>query len=74
MKYYGIDWIVCVLVLSSIYLTAHKKSSGFLVGAASAIAGIIFSYFIDSWANGICSLAVLLFNLWAYRKWQNEGV
>lgn len=72
MKYCGVDWLLAILGLLSIYLTAHKKPSGFLVGAAAALVGIGFSYMIASWANSICSLAIMLFNLWAWRKWHER--
>lgn len=72
MKYYFLDWIIAALVLASVYLTAHHKRQGFLLGALAALFGIVFSVMIQSWANGICSAAIVAVNMWGWSKWRNN--
>lgn len=69
-QYYGIDWIVTVLVFTGIFLLGDKKKAGFIVGMVSSVFAFLFSFQIGSIANGVTSVVLFVLYLRGYLKWK----
>lgn len=69
-QYYGVDWIVTVLVFAGIFLLGDKKKAGFIVGMASSVFAFLFSFQIGSIANGVTSVVLFVLYLRGYLKWK----
>jgi len=72
-QYYGVDWIVTLTVFAGIFLLGDKKKLGFVVGMISAIVGFIFSFQIESIANGVTSIVLFFLYLRGYIKWMKSS-
>lgn len=69
-QYYGVDWIVTVLVFTGIFLLGDKKKAGFIVGMVSSVFAFLFSFQIGSIANGVTSVVLFVLYLRGYLKWK----
>jgi hypothetical protein len=72
LRYYGVDWAVTATVFLSIYLVGEKKKAGFLIGMASAVLAMLFSYQIRSVANGVTSAVIFVLYLRGFLKWADS--
>lgn len=59
-QYYGVDWLIAVLVFLGLFGIEEHRRNGFLFGAASAALGIFFSLQIHSIANLVTSVILVL--------------
>ena len=69
-QYYGIDWIITLLVFAGIFLLGDKKKAGFIVGMISSVFAFLFSFQIGSIANGVTSVVLFVLYLQGYLKWK----
>lgn len=67
--YWGVDWIITLTVLVSIFLLGEKSRAGFLAGMISSAFGVLFSFQISSIANGLTSAILLGLYARGYMKW-----
>jgi hypothetical protein len=72
-RYYGVDWAVTATVFLSISLVGEKKRVGFLIGIASAVLAMLFSYQIRSVANGVTSAVIFALYLRGFLKWRDRS-
>ena len=68
-KYFGVDWIIFVLVVTQLWLLANKKRVGFLFGMCGNTCGIFLGYLVESFACIIMNITFVFMHLNAYRKW-----
>src|SRR5437868_1418876 len=59
-QYYGVDWLIAVLVFLGLFGIEEHRRNGFLFGAASAVLGVVFSLQIHSIANLVTSVILTL--------------
>ena len=71
-QYYGIDWLITLTVFAGIFLLGDKKKPGFIIGMISAILAFIFSFQIESIANGVTSLVLFGLYLRGFLKWKKS--
>lgn len=69
-QYYGVDWAISLLVFIGLFWIGEHRRAGFLIGAASAALGVLFSLQIGSLANGITSLVLCVLYLRGYARWK----
>lgn len=69
MLYYGVDWMILVLVFASVFALGEKKRIGFALAMGSSALGVLFSVQVGSIANGISSFVLFFLNLRGYLKW-----
>jgi hypothetical protein len=69
-QYYGVDWAVTVTVFISMFLLGDKKIAGFIMGMFSTLLALVFSFQIESIANGITALVLFALYLRGFLKWR----
>jgi nicotinamide mononucleotide transporter PnuC len=71
-KYYGIDWIGTILAAVSIYFLSKKKKSGFIIGAISNLAWIVFGVLSESVGNIVACVIYITFNIYGWFQWSKK--
>lgn len=69
-QYYGVDWAVTVTVFISMFMLGDKKIAGFIMGMFSTLLALVFSFQIESIANGITALVLFALYLRGFLKWR----
>ncbi len=70
LKFYGIDWLVLVLVLIQMWLLGSRRKSGFLVGILATCFGMVFSYMSGSAGNAALGLCLFYLHARGYFQWR----
>lgn len=73
VQYYGVDWMVALAIFAGIFLLGNERKAGFIMGMLSVVFGLIFSFQIQSIANGIASFMLFILYLRGYLKWRHHG-
>jgi len=69
-QYYGMDWAVMATVFISMFLLGDKKIAGFIMGMFSTLLALVFSFQIESIANGIMALVLFALYVRGFLKWR----
>ena len=72
LKYYGVDWIIFVLVVIHLWLLGNKKRQAFLFGMSGNLCGILLGFLVESLACVIMNFVFATMNANAYRKWKKN--
>lgn len=57
MKYWGLDWIIFLLVICNLWLLSSKYlKTAYFLGASAAFLGIIFSYWAESFGGIVANV------------------
>ena len=70
LRYFGADWTGFALTLASLYMLGNHRRSGFLLGAASSVAWLVFSVLAGSTATVIANCVFFGMNLRGWAKWR----
>lgn len=70
-KYYGVDWIVFILVVCHLWLLGEKRKLAFVFGAMAAIFGLLFGFLISSVATVIMNVVFFGMHIRGYFKWMS---
>lgn len=73
-KYYGVDWIIFILVVTQLWLLGNKKRQAFLFGMAGNSCGILLGFLVESIACIIMNSVFVIMHVNAYRKWKPKDV
>lgn len=73
-KYYGVDWIIFILVVTQLWLLGNKKRQAFLFGMAGNSCGILLGFLVESIACIIMNSVFVIMHVNAYRKWRPKDV
>ncbi len=68
-NFYGVDWLLFVLVVIHLWMLGHKMRTGFLVGMAAASTGFALGLIIMSAATIMMNVVFLFMHLTAYLRW-----
>ncbi len=71
-RYLGADWTGFALTLGSLYMLGNHRRSGFLLGAASSVAWLVFSVMAGSTATVIANCVFFCMNLRGWAKWRAQ--
>ena len=71
-KYYGIDWLLFLLVALHIWLLGEQKRSSFLVAMLATICGTIFGMMTGSVATIVMNVTFFFLYLRAYLMWGRQ--
>lgn len=69
-KYYCLDWVNVVLVPLHIWLLGNKNRHGFLVGIASCVFSLSWSYMAESYANIVLAFVLLGLHIRGWILWE----
>lgn len=72
MSFYGIDWLILLIMVFHLWLIGNKDRQGFLLGALAACGGVMLGVMIDSVPQILCSLLVIVMQMRAYFLWKNS--
>ena len=70
-KYYGIDWLLFILVLIHLWLLGNKNILAFAFGILGCVCGIVFGIMIESIAYVVMNFTFGLLHLRAFIKWSS---
>ena len=70
-KYYGIDWLLFILVLIHLWLLGNKNKLAFAFGILGCVCGIVFGIMIESIASVVMNFTFGLLHLRAFIKWSS---
>jgi Nicotinamide mononucleotide transporter len=73
LKYYGIDWIIAVLLIINVWMVGSKIRSGWLVGAVACCFTTAFGFIIESYPQVIMNIIFIGLNLRGYYNWKEEA-
>lgn len=68
-KFYGVDWLLFVLVVIHLWMLGHKMRAGFLMGMAAASTGFVLGLIIDSAGTITMNVVFVFMHLRAYLRW-----
>ena len=71
-KYYGIDWLLFILVLIHLWLLGNKNKLAFAFGILGCGCGIVFGIMIESIASVAMNFTFGLLHLRALIKWSSD--
>ena len=71
-NYYGVDWVLFLLILSHMWALGKRKRYGWLIGACAAITGAIIGVMADSIALAIMNVFFTGFHIRNYIKWSSD--
>lgn len=74
MNYYGVDWLLFLLIVTHLWLLGNQRRSAFLVGIAATICGVVFGYLIGSFATILMNIVFTFMHIRAYMKWKSLDV
>lgn len=69
-KFYGVDWLLFVLVVVHLWMLGHRMRAGFLVGIAAASTGFILGLIIMSAGTLTMNVVFVIMHFRAYLKWK----
>ena len=69
LKYYGVDWLIFLLLLFHLWFLGEKRRYAFLFGAAAAVCGIVFGFLVESVGMMCMNTVLCCMHLMAYKKW-----
>lgn len=68
-RYYGVDWLIFIIVVTHLWLLGHRKRVAFLVGASGCVFGFTFGVLTESIACSCMNVVFCCLHLRAYWKW-----
>ena len=71
-KYYGIDWLLFILVLVHLWLLGNKNKLAFVFGILGCACGVAFGIMIESIASVIMNFTFGLLHFRALIKWSSS--
>ena len=71
-KYYGIDWLLFILVLIHLWLLGNKNKLAFVFGILGCACGVAFGIMIESIASVAMNFSFGLLHLRALVKWSSN--
>ena len=71
-KYYGIDWLLFILVLIHLWLLGNKNKLAFVFGILGCACGVAFGMMIESIASVAMNFTFGLLHLRALVKWSSN--
>ena len=71
-KYYGIDWLLFILVLIHLWLLGNKNKLAFAFGILGCACGVAFGIMIESIASVAMNFTFGLLHLRALVKWSSN--
>ena len=69
-NYYGVDWLIFLLIVVHLHLIAERKRSAFLFGALATIFGVAFGIMVDSLASILMNVVFCVLHIKAWIKWR----
>lgn len=69
-KYYGIDWIIAILLITNIWMVGSKIRSGWLVGAVACCFTTAFAIMIESYPQVVMNIVFIFLNIRGYFEWR----
>lgn len=72
-KYYGIDWIVAILLFVNVWMVGSKIRSGWLVGSVACCFATALAVIIESWPQMFMNFVFIFLNLRGYFEWRKPG-
>ena len=71
-KYYGMDWLLFILVLIHLWLLGNKNKLAFVFGILGCACGVAFGIMIESIASVVMNFTFGLLHLRALTKWSSS--
>jgi hypothetical protein len=68
-KFYGVDWLAMFCVFLTMYLLGNKNKLGFVCAIIGCIFWIIYGVMVDSIAQIIANLILIVINTRSLIKW-----
>lgn len=68
-RFYGVDWVIFILLSVHIWMLGNRMKSAFLMGIAASVFGCIFGLIIESAATLIMNFSFCLMHINSYVKW-----
>lgn len=72
--YYGVDWLLFVLIVLHLWLLGNQIRFAFIVGFVGTICGLILGFLIGSLATILMNIVFALMHLRAYYLWKNIDI
>ena len=73
-QYYGVDWLLFVLVLIHMWLIAEQRKSAFVYAVLANICGFTFGLMTESAATLVMNVCFCVLNIRAYIHWHVKEV
>lgn len=70
VKYYGVDWLIFLLVALHIELLARKSRRAFVLGFVASAVSVCFGIMIGSVANVVMNVCFMCFHIRAWNLWR----
>ena len=71
-KYYGVDWLLFVLIIIHLWMLGNKRRSAWLVGISICSCSIVFGYLTESLAVILMNVIFVTFHIRNYIKWKHH--
>lgn len=71
-NYYGVDWVVFVLIVIHLWMLGNQYKTAFLLGAFASCFGLILGLLINSLASVLMNVVFFFMHLRAFSKWSSE--
>lgn len=71
-KYYGIDLLAAIMILSSIYYIGSKKRFGFILGMIANLSYLSFGFLTESTPVMFTNIILFMLNIRGYLNWKGK--
>jgi nicotinamide riboside transporter PnuC len=72
-KYYGVDWIIFLVVVTQLWLVGNKNRLGFLFGVTGNSFGVILGFMVESLACMMMNCVFIIMHLRGYYIWSHPN-
>jgi hypothetical protein len=72
IRYYGIDWLLFILVVMHLWMLGNKCRSAFIFGAMACCCGFCFGILIESIATILMNIVFFSMHVRAYIRWGKD--
>lgn len=69
-KFYGVDWVLFLLVVVHLWMLGHKMRAAFLVGVLASATGFVLGLIIMSAGTLTMNVVFAILHLRAYLRWK----
>lgn len=71
-KFYGLDWLIFLIVVFHIYLIGEGKSVGWILGTIASILSVFLAILCGSFAMVLMNIFYVFMRTWNYFKWKDR--